>query len=92
MSQLEGSLERMLEEETNALPYHTHAELMAGLWTTRVSGAITLASALVMIWRAWNRREGLFHRLVLGKFHLVVLRMKFVGFLRGMNFEMALFS
>ena len=68
MSQLEGSLERMLEEETNALPYHTHAELMAGLWTTRVSGAITLASALVMIWRAWNRREGLFHRLVLGKF------------------------
>ena len=60
------TLERILEED-GSLQYHSHAELMAGLWTTRVSGIITLASALVMIWRAWNRREGLFHRLVLGK-------------------------
>ncbi len=46
---IQPSMERILEEATDSLPYHTHTELMAGLWTTRVSGIITLASALVMI-------------------------------------------
>jgi len=52
---------------------HSHAELHAGLWTTRICGIITLVSSLCMIWRAWNRREGLFHRLVLGMgIHLTI--------------------
>lgn len=46
---------------------YSHSELHAGLWTTRICGIITLISSLCTIWRAWNRREGLFHRLVLGK-------------------------
>eukprot|EP00532_Pseudo-nitzschia_australis_P020668 CAMPEP_0168304932 /NCGR_PEP_ID=MMETSP0142_2-20121227/48626_1 /TAXON_ID=44445 /ORGANISM="Pseudo-nitzschia australis, Strain 10249 10 AB" /LENGTH=524 /DNA_ID=CAMNT_0008256287 /DNA_START=44 /DNA_END=1615 /DNA_ORIENTATION=- len=50
-----------------------HGQLMAGMWITRITGVISLISALFLISRAWKRRRKLFHRLILGMgIHLTI--------------------
>jgi len=82
-----NSVERILSEETEEniiLEYNddddefsslkmSDGQLLAGVWITRATGIITLVSSICMIWRAWARRSGIFHRLILGMgFHLTI--------------------
>jgi len=61
------------ETQDNAAVAMSDTHLVAGVWTTRVTGIISLISSICMVWRAWNRRKGLFHRLVFGMgIHLTI--------------------
>ena len=44
----------------------TASEQTLNAWVPRVGGVITCLCALCMLVMAWKRRNGLFHRLVLG--------------------------
>ena len=65
---LQSIIPRVLDEDNSvSMPYElTQRQLVTGVWMTRVTGTISLLSSLCMIYMAWNRRQGLFHRLILG--------------------------
>jgi hypothetical protein len=66
--EMEENADEAFVSPTYAPIQFTETELIAGTWTTRVTGIISLVSSIYMIWRAWNRlKEGVFHRLVFGK-------------------------
>ena len=65
----------MLEEDNSndqLITEHTKVNELV----PRITGVITLFSSLCMIWMAWSRRRRLFHRLVLGKIHLICIHIK----------------
>ena len=51
----------------------THWFLRFGFWSPRLGGSITVVCSAWMIVMAWNRRDHIFHRLVLGAFNHVFL-------------------
>jgi len=61
------AIERMVEEDNDEEQWSLDSEqLKANEWVPRIAGVITFISSLCMMWMAWNRRDRLFHRLVLG--------------------------
>ena len=47
---------------------YTESQKMALSFTQRIAGLISLASGLYIFWKAWKRRDHVFHRLMLGTF------------------------
>jgi len=62
----------MIEEDNDKDQWSLSSKQQkANDWVPRIGGVITFISSLCMMWMAWNRRDRLFHRLILGKVTII---------------------